>query len=94
LERRTGVDRRAGAAPRHGPHLRALATKIRTLVSAVALSAIAAVGSYAGTYRAMEFLFTPAIVAPITAPAGPTDGVAHHGPTTLAAAPTKQLPRS
>ena len=88
-ERRSGIDRRGGtAAPsaatgRTRTDLRALAAKVRTYLSAIALSALAAVGSYTGTYRVMEFLFAPAVVtpvaAPVAAPVTPTDGAAHQG---------------
>ncbi len=51
--------------------LRTVATAARTLFSAIALSVLAAVGSYTGAYRAMEMLFVPAVVIPMAAPGTP-----------------------
>ena len=71
--------REARAQRREERAVRTLAAKVRICVSAAALSVLAAVGSYAGTYRAMELLFTPAVVAPLAA-VTPADTAALLGP--------------
>lgn len=63
-DRRTGTDRRAGA-PRPVLRERTPAGRLRTFVSAFVLSALAAVGSYGGTYRVMEMMFAPDVVTPV-----------------------------
>lgn len=87
-ERRAGGDRRSGAERRAGiqsggrTDLRSMVAKARVFASAIFLSALAAVGSYAGTYRAMEFLFTPAVAVPVSAPVTPVGAGARPAPAT------------
>ena len=63
-----------------------MATRARLLLSAFALSVLAGVGSYTGTYRVMQMLFVPDVVTPIAAPAAPgheiarVDGALHPRP--------------
>ena len=76
-QRRSGGDRREGTSWRARADLRTVASATRTLFSAVALSVLAAVGSYTGTYRAMQMLFEPAVVAPMAAPGAPGHEIAH-----------------
>jgi hypothetical protein len=65
------------AGPRRKePQVRTFAAKIRMLASAVALSALAGVGSFLGTYRVLTYLSgtgveLPVVTATVTASAQP-----------------------
>lgn len=45
--------------------MRTLAARVRTLVSAVALSVLAGVGSFSGTYRVLVWMSEQAVAAPV-----------------------------
>ncbi len=66
-----------------------LATRIRLLVSAVVLSALAAVASLLGTYRVLVYLFEGGVVTPVVTAATPTP---HTPPAPPVLPPASPLP--
>ncbi len=68
--------------------MRTLATKVRMLVSAVALSALAAAGPFLGTYRALVLL-SEGIVSPVVTTVTPTSNAS---PAPPVATPAPLLP--
>jgi hypothetical protein len=60
--------------------MRVLAAKMRTLASALALTGLAGVGSYAGTYHVLVWMSEPAVARPLVTTVTPRGPATHATP--------------